>query len=231
MDQMLAAQGPMDRHFLKDMLTACEGAVCEVMSMDNYFYFAGHIARRDPDFKVVTIEPRGYREAPLGVRHGTPVKVQTRVREQWGNLIMLYGTVSLCQEDQWDVFVQNAVTCKESRRAFRQRVSVRAQMFYGEDLSLCGKCKLEDISLVGVAFYSSVKLEEGQQLLLEIPFLTRNGPSYRFACTVKVVRNTSRSSSTTPSWRYGCSFDTLERRVESMLYKDIMALQIRDRNR
>lgn len=64
---------------LKELLSECQGAACEVQSEDNYLFFAGHVAQQDPDFKVVAIEPRRGSEAPLGVEHGTPVKVQVRV--------------------------------------------------------------------------------------------------------------------------------------------------------
>ena len=74
---------------LKELLSECRGAACEVQSEDNYLFFAGHVAQQDPDFKVVAIEPRRGSEAPLGVEHGTPVKVQVRVRTEWGNLVML----------------------------------------------------------------------------------------------------------------------------------------------
>ena len=118
-----------EEHTLDELLDACEGAVCEVLAMDNYLFFAGHVAQRDPDFKMVTIEPRQNCEAPLGAGHGTPVKVQVRVREHWGNLVMLYGVVSVCEEDRWNIFIQNAVACTESRRAFRQRVEAEGYQF------------------------------------------------------------------------------------------------------
>ena len=121
---------------------------------------------------MVTIEPRQNCEAPLGVGHGTPVKIQVRVREHWGNLVMLYGVVSVCEEDRWNIFIQNAVACTESRRAFRQRVEAEAEILWGPGFRFRGKCQLEDISLVGVAFYSPLKLDVGRQLILSIPCLT-----------------------------------------------------------
>lgn len=218
-----------DEHTMDELLAACEGAVCEVLTMDNYLLFAGHVAQRDPDFKMVVIEPRQNSEAPLGVGHGTPVKVQVRVRAQWGNLVMLYGVVSVCEEDGWKIFVKNAVACTESRKAFRQRVQAEAELLWGPGFRFRGKCQLEDISLVGVAFYSPLKLDVGRQLILSIPHLTENGPSYRFACTVATFRNTAQPSQP-PNWRYGCAFDPLEEEVEGLLYKDIMTLQLQGRN-
>ena len=104
-----------DEHTLDELLTACEGAVCEVLTTDNYLFFAGHVAQRDPDFKMLTIEPRQNSEAPLGAGHGTPVKVQVRVREPWGNLVIVYGVVSVCEEDHWNIFVQDATAQKDER--------------------------------------------------------------------------------------------------------------------
>lgn len=219
----------VDEHTMDELLAACEGAVCEVFSMDNYLFFAGHVAQRDPDFKMVTIEPRQNSEAPLGVGHGTPVKVQVRVRAQWGNLVMLYGVVSVCEEERWNIFVQNAMACTESRKAFRQRVQGEAQLLWGPGFRFRGKCQLEDISLVGVAFYSPLKLEVGRQLILSIPFLTENGPSYQLACTIATNRNTAQPNQP-PNWRYGCAFDPLEEEVEGLLYKDIITLQLQGRN-
>lgn len=219
----------IDEHTMDELLAACEGAVCEVLTTDNYLFFAGHVTQRDPDFKMVTIEPRQNSEAPLGVEHGTPVKVQVRVREQWGNLVMLYGVLSVCEEDKWNIFVQNAVACTESRKAFRQRVQTEAQILWGPGFRFRGKCQLEDISLVGVAFYSPLKLDVGRKLILSIPFLTENGYSYQLACTVATYRNTAQPSHS-PYWRYGCAFDPLDEEVESMLYKDIMTLQLKGRN-
>lgn len=209
---------------LKELISECKGAACEVQSEDNYLFFAGHVAQQDPDFKVVTIEPRRGSEAPLGVEHGTPVKVQIRARTEWGNLVMVYGTVSVCGGESWNIFVQNAVACNECRRAFRQRVTVDAQLLWGPGFHFRGKCRLDDISLVGAAFYSPLKLDVGRQLILNIPALLPGGPSYRFACTVAVCRNMAKPAQS-PSWRYGCSFEPLDEDVETQLYKDIMALQ------
>ena len=218
-----------EEHTLDELLDVCEGAVCEVLTMDNYLFFAGHVAQRDPDFKMVTIEPHQNCEAPLGAGHGTPVKVQVRVREHWGNLVMLYGVVSVCEEDRWNIFIQNAVACTESRRAFRQRVEAEAEILWGPGFRFRGKCQLEDISLVGVAFYSPLKLDIGRQLILSIPCLTENGSSYQLASTVASARNTAEHGQP-PCWRYGCAFDPLDEEVEGLLYKDIMTLQLHGRN-
>lgn len=218
-----------EEHTLDELLTACEGAVCEVLTTDNYLFFAGHVAQRDPDFKMLTIEPRQNCEAPLGAGHGTPVKVQVRVREPWGNLVIVYGVVSVCEEDHWNIFVQDATACTECRRAFRQRVETEAEILWGPGFRFRGKCQLEDISLVGVAFYSPLKLDVGRQLILSIPCLTENGSSYQLASTVASSRNTAEHGQP-PRWRYGCAFDPLDEEVEGLLYKDIMTLQLQGRN-
>lgn len=222
------ATDTVDEKLVDELLTACEGAVCEVLTTDNYLFFAGRITQRDPDFRTITVEPRGNEEAPLGVGRDTAIKVQARVKTEWGNLVMIYGTVSLCEEDQWKIFVDHAVACKESRRAFRQRVEGEAQLFWVPGFRFRGKCQLEDISLVGIAFYSPLKLDVGRQLILEIPNLVEDGPSYRFSCTVAVGQNIAEITQS-PRWRYGCSFESLDEEVESMLYRDIMALQVQGR--
>ena len=209
---------------LKELLSECQGSACEVQSEDNYLFFAGHVAQQDPDFKVVAIEPRRGSEAPLGVEHGTPVKVQVRVRTEWGNLVMIYGAVSSAGAESWNIFVKHAVACTECRRAFRQRVTVDAQLLWGPGFHFRGKCQLDDISLVGVAFYSPLKLDVGRQLILNVPALLPGGSSYKFSCTVAVCRNTAKPTQA-PRWRYGCSFEPLDEEVESLLYKDIMTLQ------
>lgn len=217
-----------DTKTLDELLDACEGAVCEVLTTDNRLFFAGHVSQRDPDFKMVTIQPYHNDETPFGVEHGEPVKVQVRVQEHWGNLVMLYGVISVCKEDKWTIFVQNATACTESRRAFRQRVDADAEILWGPDFRFRGKCQLEDISLVGVAFYSPLKLDTGRQLILSIPRLTKSGPSYQLSSTVVSSRNTAEPGQS-PRWRYGCSFDPLDQEVEGSLYRDIMTLQIKAR--
>ena len=117
----------------------------------------------------------------------------------------------------------------QSRRAFRQRVEAEAEILWGPGFRFRGKCQLEDISLVGVAFYSPLKLDIGRQLILSIPCLTENGSSYQLASTVASARNTAEHGQP-PRWRYGCAFDPLDEEVEGLLYKDIMTLQLHGRN-
>lgn len=217
-------------HTLDELLDICEGAACEVQTKDNNLLFAGYVAHRNPDFKAVTIEPRKNCEAPMGIKHGTSVKLQVRVRAKWGNLVMLYGTVSACSEDQWNIFIENAVACTESRKAFRQRVDVDAKILSDSDFSFQGNCHLEDISLVGVGFFSDLELELEQPFILSIPCLLENSHSYQLSCTVASVRNVSQPDES-PSWRYGCAFDTLNEEVENALYKDIMTLQQSSRSK
>lgn len=216
-------------HTIDELLDVCEGATCEILSKDNRLLFAGRIAHRNPDFKAISVEPRQNCEAPLGIQYGTPVKLQVRVRAEFGNLIMLYGIVSACSEEQWSIFVENAVACTESRKAFRQRVNVDATILSDSDFEFQGNCHLEDISLVGVAFSTPLELEMGQPFILSIPCLLENGHSYQLACTVASFRNTAQPDEP-PLWRYGCAFDTLNEEVENILYKDIMTLQQNSRN-
>lgn len=214
-------------HSLDELLVACAGAACEVLTEDNYLYFGGHIVEQDAEFKMVRVEPRRNSEAPMGVQHGALVKIQVRVREPWGNLVMLYGTVSVCEEDHWNVFVQRAMSCTESRRAFRQRVEVEATILWGPGFRFRGKCQLEDISLVGVALHSPLKLEVGYKFLLSIPYLTQEYRyPYELGCTVAACRNLAEPGEA-PRWRYGCALDPLDEDLESILYKDIMMLQFK----
>ncbi len=215
---------PVHEHTLDELLDTCEGAACEVLAKDNDLLFAGYVAHRNPDFKAIAIEPRKNCEAPLGIKHGTAVKLQVRVRAKWGNLVMLYGTVSSCSEDQWSIFVESAVACTESRKAFRQRVDVDAKILSDADFEFLGTCHLEDISLVGVAFSTPLALEMGEPFILSIPYLLKNSHSYQLTCTVASVRNIAQPDES-PCWRYGCAFDTLNEEMENALYKDIMTLQ------
>lgn len=224
------ASPPEEEHTLTELLAACEGAMCEVLTEDNYLFFAGHVTEQDPEFKMATIEPRHNSEAPLGVGHSTAVKIQVRVHESWGTLVMLYGTVSVCEEDYWRIFVHHAVACNECRRAFRQRVEVEATILWGPGFRFRGKCQLEDISLVGVALYSPLKLDVGRRLVLSIPYLTEEYQyPYELPCTVAACRNVAEHGQP-PRWRYGCAFDPLDEDLESILYKDIMMLQFKGRN-
>ena len=104
---------------------------------------------------------------------------------------MLYGNVSLCAATYWTIIVRNVVACAESRRAFRQKVGVEAQILWGPGLHFRAKCQVEDISLVGVAIHSPLKLEIGSRIVLSIPALIEDGPNYELPCSVVVRRNTA----------------------------------------
>lgn len=215
---------------IEDMLAICADVLCEVLTEDNRVLFVGRLGTYDPKQNEVWIDLHRGNETPLGVIHNTPVKVQIHVKKQSGSLVMLYGNVSLCAATYWTIALRSVVACSESRRAFRQKVRAEAQLLWGPGLRFQGKCRLEDISLVGVAIRSPLKLETGSRVVLSIPALIEGGPSYELPCSVVVRRNTARSG-LPPMWRYGCDFGGLEEPTEELLCKDIFALQAKGVNR
>lgn len=215
---------------MEEMLSACVDAVCEVLTEDNRVLFVGRMEEYDPEENEVWIDLHRGSETPRGVIHGMPIKVQIHAKRQWGSLVMLYGNVSICAATYWRIAVRNAVACAESRRAFRQKIRVEGQIFWGPGCHFKAKCRLEDISLVGVAFHSPLKLEIGSRVILSIPELVKGGPSYELPCSVVVRRNTA-SEGAPPLWRYGCDFGGLEEHLETTLCKDIFSLQARSVNR
>lgn len=215
---------------IEDMLDTCVDGLCEVLTEDNRVLFVGRLEEYDPEQNEVWIDLHRGSETPRGVIHKMPVKVQIHVKKQSGSLVMLYGNVSLCAATYWTIIVRNVVACSEARRAFRQKVRVEAQILWGPGLHFRAKCQLEDISLVGVAIYSPLKLEIGSRIVLSIPALIKGGPSYELPCSVVVRRNTAEEG-LPPLWRYGCDFGGLKGQTESLLCKDIFALQAKSVNR
>ena len=215
---------------IEDMLDTCVDGLCEVLTEDNRVLFVGRLEQYDPKQNEVWIDLRRGSEPPQGVIHNMPVKVQIHVKKQSGSLVMLYGNVSLCAATYWTIIVRNVVACAESRRAFRQKVGVEAQILWGPGLHFRAKCQVEDISLVGVAIHSPLKLEIGSRIVLSIPALIEDGPNYELPCSVVVRRNTAEAG-LPPKWRYGCDFGGLEEQVEETLCKDLFTLQARTMNR
>ena len=118
----------------------------------------------------------------------------------------------------------------ESRRAFRQKIHLEGHIRWGENLDARAPCRLEDISLVGVAFLSKAELQEGTEVVVSTPPLVKGGPSYDLPCTV-VVRRDIAQQGHPHLWRYGCDYGVLDQRLEALLCKDIFALQAQSMNR
>lgn len=209
-------------------VTQCLGALTEVLTMDNRLQFAGRVMDYDTETDEVRVELHRGAETPQGIIHNTPVKLQVRMNNQAGSLVMLYGNVMICAKDYWRIKVNSTVACVDNRRAFRQKVRAEGEIAWGEQNRQI--CSLEDISLVGVAFCAKAELEVGDPVTVMIPQLVKNGASYKIDCTVAVKRNVAEEGAA-PRWRYGCSFDKLEARAEDRLCKDIFALQAKSVNR
>lgn len=224
----MAEKMQKDPNTLDETVTQCLGALAEVLTMDNRLQFAGRVMDYDTDTDEVRVELHRGAETPQGIIHNTPVKLQVRMRNQTGTLVMLYGNVMVCARDFWRIKVISSVACVDNRRAFRQKVRAEGQIAWGEQNRQV--CSLEDISLVGVAFCAKAELEVGDRVTVMIPQLVKNGACYKIDCTVAVKRNVAEEG-LAPRWRYGCSFDKLEARAEDMLCKDIFALQAQSMNR
>lgn len=81
---------------------------------------------------------------------------------------------------------------------------------------------------MGVGFHAAAELEEGERVVLEIPALTTvRGTGYQILCDVVGRRESHRPG----QWRYGCSFEKLDRQTEGRLLKEILQLQARTMSR
>lgn len=215
---------------LEDLMSACIGTVGEVQTEDNRILFVGRVTAYDKGQQELEIQLHRGSETPRGVLHRMPVKVQIHPGRGWESVAVLYGEVSACAEDYWKIAIKNMVVCAENRRAFRQKVRAEGWVFWGEKLQNRAQCQLADISLVGVGFTSKAELPVGDRVQLTLPQLRENGPEYQLTCTVVGRRNTA-PEGMPPLWHYGGDFGGLDRRLESQLCRDILALQAKSVNR
>lgn len=214
----------------EDILSACIGTVGEVQTEDNRILFVGRLAAYDKRQNELEIQLHRGSQTPRGVLHRMPVKVQIHPSQGWDSVAVLYGEVSACAEDYWKIAVENVVVCAENRRAFRQKVRVEGWVSWGEGPQNRAKCRLADISMVGVGFTSQADLRQGSRIQLSLPQLREDGPEYQLSCVVVARRNTA-AERMPPLWHYGCDFGGLDQRTESKLCRDIFALQARSVNR
>ena len=160
----------------------------------------------------------------------TPVKVQLRSKGKPVRQVNIHGKLFNFTLDYWKIKVENVIFCEEKRRAFRQPVVVDAILHWGPGQKFRGKCTLEDISMMGLAFHSPLKLQTGSAVILSIPHLLEEGEEYELACHVVGGRNIAKEGEP-PLWRYGCEYGELDPQVETQLCKDIFLLQSQRMNR
>lgn len=214
----------------EDLVLQCVNAVAEVLKEDNRLLFVGRISSYDPDSGEIRVDLERGTETPRGIIYNTTVKLQVHQGNQWGTLVMLYGNVLTCAGDYWCIKIYNAISCADSRRAFRQKVRVDGWITWGDQGEFRQKCSLVDISLVGVAFHAAVELEEGTDVELDIPYLINGGPEHHLSCTV-VARRDATEEEFAACHRYGCNFHSMKGAEEDRLCKDILRLQARSINR
>lgn len=217
-----------DIESVQALASQCEGSVVEVQTEDNRLLFVGTLARYEPRSDEIRIDLHRGNETPQGVIYNTPVKIQAHMRMHWGKLAMFYGTVVICASDYWRVKVTSGMLCADVRRAFRQPAYAEGWITWGEDEKARQVCRLEDISLVGVAFVTSAELAEGDMITLTIPRLLKGGPTHELSCRVAVRRESDRGPNL---WRYGCEYVRLGKRQEDLLCRDIFNLQAKSVNR
>ena len=176
----------------------------------------------DKNHEILLVPHKG-QDAPQGIVYNTPIKIQIRQRKNGSNqMIIIDGTVITSSKAAWRIRAERSVTYMDTRKAFRQRIQVAAEVICtvrGMEQHI--GCELEDISSSGVGFQSTVKLKEGRVVRLEIPFLLEGGPSYSFSCRVMTCREYREGL----IWRYGCMFEDMDEREEDQLCGDIFQLQ------
>lgn len=211
-----------------ELLLQSLGAIAEVMREDNQLFFVGRVSAYDPMNQELRVDLHRGRETPQGVLYGAPVKVHLHIKGQWSRLMMVYGKVLTNALDYWRIQVGHTVICEETRRAFRQKVKTSGKISRADDPFTNVPCVLEDISVMGVGFHAQAELEEGERIVLEIPSLTADhGNGYQILCDVVVRRDSTKPG----QWRYGCSFEKLDRQTEGRLLKEILQLQAKTMSR
>lgn len=219
-----------DRDGREELIVQCVNAVAEVLRKDNRILFVGRISSYDPEREEIRVDLQRGTETPRGMIYNTPIKLQVHPGSQWGRLVMLYGNVLMCAGEYWFIKVNNAISCADNRRAFRQKVRAGGWITWGEQGEFRAECSLVDISLVGVAFHAAVELEEGADVVLHVPHLLRGGSEHTLPCTV-VARRDAAEEEFAAFRRYGCSFHGLNGRMEDRLCRDILRLQAQSINR
>lgn len=210
---------------LEEIMKSCMDSLGEVQREDNRLLFVGKLAEYDAASRELRVTLRHGQETPHGVLHLMPVKVQVHPRHHdWGSVVTLYGVLSACAESYWKITIEDVVNRAESRRAFRQKVNAGGQVVWGTSPQERADCRLSDISLVGIGFTSTAELPEGGQVMVSVPCLVENARPYELRCTLVGKRNTA-PEDMQPLWYYGGDFGVLDERTESMLCKDIFALQ------
>ena len=215
---------------LNGLIQQCVNAVAEVLAEDNRVLFVGRITVFHPEKEEIQVDLEHGAETPLGIVYDTELKLQVHLHSQWKMVVMLYGNVMVCTRDYWIIKLRNAVSCADDRRAFRQKVRADGWITWKEEGHCRQACRLVDISLVGVAFESVVKLSEGTDVDLVIPYLVKGGITHELPCTIVSCHSASKEDPPR-RWRYGCSYRSLSTRKEDQLCRDIFQLQARSINR
>lgn len=212
----------------QSLAAQCQGSVVEVLTEDNRLLFVGTLSEYELRNDEVRLDLHRGDETPQGVMYNTRVKIQAHRWHRRGELVMFYGVVIICASDHWRVKVTSGMSCVDNRRAFRQPVHVEGEITWGEEEEFRQSCRLEDISLVGVAFSTKADLEKDELVRLTIPHLLKGGAGHSLLCRVVVRRESTRGPGL---WRYGCNYERLGKRQEDILCRDIFNLQAKNMNR
>lgn len=207
--------------YMRERIQACLGSVVEVFTVENHLLFIGKTENYDANNQELWVQLHKGGETPQGMLYKTPVKIQVHPGQGWGELVMIYGNLTGSAAAEWRVQVTNVVSCLEMRRAFRQKVREEGWLLWGKPEEQREKCRLEDISSVGVGFWSAAELEKGTEIRLVIPHLIEGGPQHTLKCRVVVCRTVEGQQMR----RYGCTFEEVSEREEDLLCGDLLKLQ------
>ena len=219
-----------DKVIQQEVISSCVGAVGEVISQENELLFVGRLEDYDPQYNDIQMWVYKGDQVPQWASCMMPVKVQLCSKGKPVRQVSIRGKLFNFTLDYWKIQIEDVIFCEEKRRAFRQPVEVNAVLHWGPGQKFQGKCTLEDISMMGIAFHSPLKLQPGSEVRLAIPQLLEEGPAYELACRVVAGRNIAKEGEP-PLWRYGCEYGELDPQVETQLCKDIFLLQSQRMNR
>lgn len=197
----------------------------EVLTPSNTLIFLGKVDELE-DGKLQVREAIGKELPP--VIYNTEVKIKGVVGDE--RVEVLFGKVCGSTEYTWKVDSLRWMSVEESRTAFRQRVSILAQVCLAEARAPALKrkteefspCRVLDISTGGALIRTRAAFEEGDRLALRDVAVIPEGEPFRFRCRVR------RCAEDGNDHLYGCQFEKLPVREEERLLKAIFLVQRRE---
>lgn len=200
------------------------GARCTVLSQENDFLFLGKLAQYNKANQTLVIENLGGQRALWSdISPNMPVKLQINSRAEKDGLLLFEGIVDNSTQDSIAIRLSLAISKKEGRNFFRQKVMRKGKIRRVNSLPVDHPCVILDISVKGIAIQSDRPYGVGDVLSMEKQAFREDGPLHTL--TFQVART---SPFPTGGNLFGCRFIDLFSDDEDALFRDIFALQASD---